>query len=214
MGDLETLAKARRELEDLYLGVPDDSVNLTFEDLFEVPLTKFPSLDFSKAFENTLIENHHHHHINNHNFHHGPQNHVMEENAMLHGHSGHHRAMLHGLSGHHHAMDGHGHSGYHHHRAILMDGHHNYRRRRAGIPHSNICTFCNTYIYLFRHRCLVRITLSSLPMKPHSNLIKYVEECIVGSALALAWERCQKVENVLNAWAKDLVKGFNPLNFT
>ncbi|KAK2992723.1 hypothetical protein RJ640_025226 [Escallonia rubra] len=36
MGDLSTLAKARRELEDLYLGVPDDSVNLTFQDLAEV----------------------------------------------------------------------------------------------------------------------------------------------------------------------------------
>ncbi|KAJ8562517.1 hypothetical protein K7X08_011808 [Anisodus acutangulus] len=39
------------------------------------------------------------------------------------------------------------------------------------------------------------------------TVVWYVEECIVGSALALAWERCQKVENVLNAWAKDLVKG-------
>ncbi|KAF9670953.1 hypothetical protein SADUNF_Sadunf13G0122700 [Salix dunnii] len=33
MGDLKTLAKARLELEELYLGIPDDSVNLTFEDL-------------------------------------------------------------------------------------------------------------------------------------------------------------------------------------
>ncbi|PIA32448.1 hypothetical protein AQUCO_04500210v1 [Aquilegia coerulea] len=29
------------------------------------------------------------------------------------------------------------------------------RRRRAGIPHSNICTICSTYIYIFRNRCLV-----------------------------------------------------------
>ncbi|KAI3461727.1 hypothetical protein Pfo_018390 [Paulownia fortunei] len=36
MGDRETLAKARKELEELYLGVPDDSVNLTFQDLAEV----------------------------------------------------------------------------------------------------------------------------------------------------------------------------------
>ncbi|KAK4374989.1 hypothetical protein RND71_005666 [Anisodus tanguticus] len=161
MGDLETLAKARRELEDLYLGVPDDSVNLTFEDLSELrprtlssdkkimsdhiviskiekplpnpALTKFPSIDFSRAFKNTVIEDHHHH-INNHNFHHGPQNHVhnvMDENAMLHGHSGHHHAtdghghsghhhaMFRGHSGHQHAMDGHGHDGHHH----ATDGH-------------------------------------------------------------------------------------------
>ncbi|KAI3410820.1 uncharacterized protein J3R85_018427 [Psidium guajava] len=29
------------------------------------------------------------------------------------------------------------------------------QRRRPGIPHSNICTICSTYIYMFRHRCLV-----------------------------------------------------------
>ncbi|CAN4124245.1 unnamed protein product [Withania somnifera] len=170
MGDLETLAKARRELEDLYLGVDDDFVNLTFEDLSNVQphtlsssldkkimsdhiaiskseeplpsraLNKFPSLDFSKAFENTVENNYH---TNVHQNHHRPQKHVMEQNVMLHGHSDHHHeSILQGHSSHHHAT--------------LMDvhGHHNYRRR-AGIPHSNICTFCNTYLYLFRHRCLV-----------------------------------------------------------
>lgn len=33
MGDKATLRMARQELEDLYLGVPDDSVDLTFKDL-------------------------------------------------------------------------------------------------------------------------------------------------------------------------------------
>lgn len=81
MGDLTTLAKARRELEELYLGVPDESVNLTFEDLAEVtknvvpqpekrkaisiesipegkskregpsPLNKIPSLDFNRGLQ-------------------------------------------------------------------------------------------------------------------------------------------------------------------
>uniref|UniRef100_A0A7N2KNK6 Uncharacterized protein n=1 Tax=Quercus lobata TaxID=97700 RepID=A0A7N2KNK6_QUELO len=32
MGDLSTLAKARKELEEMYLGIPDDSVNLSFQD--------------------------------------------------------------------------------------------------------------------------------------------------------------------------------------
>ncbi|KAL2488515.1 uncharacterized protein Fot_41807 [Forsythia ovata] len=36
MGERATLAKAKKELEELYLGVPDDSVNLTFQDLAEV----------------------------------------------------------------------------------------------------------------------------------------------------------------------------------
>jgi len=29
------------------------------------------------------------------------------------------------------------------------------RRRRQGIPHSKICTICNDYVYFFRTRCLV-----------------------------------------------------------
>ncbi|KAL0458897.1 UNVERIFIED_CONTAM: hypothetical protein Slati_0516900 [Sesamum latifolium] len=74
MGDKATLAKAKMELEELYLGVPNESVNLTFQDLAQVrqqnaeqkrpspspspvvkkspsPLAKLPSLDFNKAFE-------------------------------------------------------------------------------------------------------------------------------------------------------------------
>ncbi|KAL2238442.1 UNVERIFIED_CONTAM: hypothetical protein Sindi_1035900, partial [Sesamum indicum] len=74
MGDKATLAKAKMELEELYLGVPDESVNLTFQDLAQVrqqkaekkrpssspspiieksvsPLAKLPSLDFNKALE-------------------------------------------------------------------------------------------------------------------------------------------------------------------
>ncbi|OIT00774.1 hypothetical protein A4A49_03333 [Nicotiana attenuata] len=172
MGDLETLAKARRELEDLYLGVRDDSVNLTFEDLSEVrphnkqqqhnnatlssssdkkinsqkevmmsdvseplpnsSLTKLPSLDFNRAFENIVIENNYH--TNNHVYqdYRRPQNHghhVMEENSMLHGrHSDHHHNLHHGYGGHgsgyhHREMDGHyhGHGAAHHN---AMNGHH------------------------------------------------------------------------------------------
>ncbi|GFZ19973.1 hypothetical protein Acr_28g0006780 [Actinidia rufa] len=91
MADLSTLAKARLELEELYLGIPDDSVNLTFGDLANVkqqaavppekrksgsldPITetypkkeaashlaKLPSLDFSKALEHSI--HHHHRHV-------------------------------------------------------------------------------------------------------------------------------------------------------
>ncbi|XP_009625491.1 uncharacterized protein [Nicotiana tomentosiformis] len=206
MGDLETLAKARRELEDLYLGVPDASVNLTFEDLSKVmmsdvseplpnsSLTKLPSLDFNRAFENIVIENNYH--TNNHVYqdyrraqNHG--HHVMKENDMLHGrHSDRHHNLHHGYGGHggyhHREMDGHG-----NHHGHVVGGHYPYGshgrmhvvgnsmsydhdmsqmsgistvstggrhypgRRRPGIPHSNICTICTTYIYLFRHRCLV-----------------------------------------------------------
>ena len=36
MGEKATLAKARKELEEMYLGIPDDSVNLTFQHLADV----------------------------------------------------------------------------------------------------------------------------------------------------------------------------------
>jgi hypothetical protein len=39
---------------------------------------------------------------------------------------------------------------------VVHDNTRNYRR--PGIPHSNICTLCNKYVYLFRHRFLVRHT--------------------------------------------------------
>ncbi|XP_031122389.1 uncharacterized protein LOC116025320 [Ipomoea triloba] len=173
MGDLETLAKARRELQDLYLGVPDDSVNLSFKELAEVTqrkaaafsshkkspenssskpppsLAKLPSLDFSRAFEaassthnNPML---HHHHLDQY------------------GHASHHGSSPYG----HHAINGHAH--HHHHVALDHRSSMGYldnddmaaatpnqaRRRRPGIPHSNICTLCTTYIYIFRYRCLV-----------------------------------------------------------
>ncbi|XP_019178810.1 PREDICTED: uncharacterized protein LOC109173941 [Ipomoea nil] len=196
MGDLETLAKARRELQDLYLGVPDDSVNLSFKELAEITqrkasafssqlsmhkksppppsetsddkppsLAKLPSLDFSRALEaassthNNPTSNitHHFDHPHHHHLHYG--------------HASHHGSPY----GHHHAINGHAH---HHHHASPY-GHHvsvdrsmgyldnddmttmaaatpnQARRRRPGIPHSNICTLCTTYIYIFRYRCLV-----------------------------------------------------------
>nr|GMD18794.1 Extra-large GTP-binding protein 3 [Ipomoea batatas] len=37
MGELESVAKAKRELEEIYLGVPDDSVNFTFQDFVRQP---------------------------------------------------------------------------------------------------------------------------------------------------------------------------------
>jgi hypothetical protein len=87
MGDVATLAKARMELEELYLGIPDESVNLTFQDLAEVtqnvkasekkkstkmepisevktprkgsPLIKIPSLDFNTGgFQHVMKSTH------------------------------------------------------------------------------------------------------------------------------------------------------------
>ncbi|KAL7113814.1 hypothetical protein ACP275_04G082500 [Erythranthe tilingii] len=56
MGDQKatTLAKAKKELEELYLGVPDDSVNLTFQDLAQVIEKKKTAL--SPSSSNTTTE--------------------------------------------------------------------------------------------------------------------------------------------------------------
>ncbi|KAK1353124.1 hypothetical protein POM88_052962 [Heracleum sosnowskyi] len=281
-GDIATLAKARRELEELYSGIPDESVNLTFQDFAQVKqlptthnmerkasgtlvissnnnivksssssssaLTKLPSLDFSKAFEDASII--HHHNRNNINLQHGHQSsrnnsyyvgtttdhhqdstvhgrkftssfmdHYGEEAALHtsqlgtstdrppprasgqdsnynvnygHGnhashhnhhhhlpdhHNSHHQAISNTASGyhhHHHQQQSAGFTGLssdHHHDIIsssgtssmmmsnnFMDGSSigGTRRRRPGIPHSNICSICSVYIYLFRNnRCLV-----------------------------------------------------------
>lgn len=142
-----SLAKAKKELEDLYLGVPDESVNLTFQDFAQVssrqqnnnknklspisspiieeksPLSKLPSLDFSKGLEeassysNSYPTHHHHHH---------DQRSMAAYDDM---------SVAYGVE-----RGGTG-------------------RRRPGIPHSNICAICCNYIYIYRHRCLVLITI-------------------------------------------------------
>ncbi|KAL4558445.1 hypothetical protein LXL04_036645 [Taraxacum kok-saghyz] len=229
MSDRATLAKARRELEELYLGVPDDSVNLTFQDfaqvsqnvstvagkkkpisppphaatkkmdsISEIPtpkhdhfpskhLSKVPSLDFSRGLEASSTAPPHHHspaiplppRINNYRHHH------RVEEVVQHGYSAHGGQDYYagGSHGHHHAMKsthGHGHDhgngnghGHGHHVVensmaspyddmSMMSGmsitsmyQEKSVRRRPGIPHSNICTVCSVYIYMFRNRCLV-----------------------------------------------------------
>ncbi|KVH94144.1 hypothetical protein Ccrd_003805 [Cynara cardunculus var. scolymus] len=221
MGDRETLAKARRELEELYLGVPDDSVNLTFQDFAEVSqnlsagkkkpspsapmpttkkmdpisesttpkhhhfppqhLAKIPSLDFSRGLEaasTTTAPSHHHHRVtadpptlslppgSGYRHHGGHQ--VEEVVVRQHGNRGH------DFYGHgdQHGMKSHGHGNHHGHHVMensmayddmsMMSGmsmtsmyQEKTSRRRPGIPHSNICTVCSVYIYIFRNRCLV-----------------------------------------------------------
>ncbi|KAK0579806.1 hypothetical protein LWI29_031697 [Acer saccharum] len=196
MGDNKaaTLAKARRELEDLYLGIPDESVNLTFKDFAQIKppsppqptsiilepildispssankhdstttssLHKLPSLDFSKVLRESNQNQNHNHHYHHH------------DGGLHQDHRNHH---------HNHHEDHRGGGG----RAINPEKREEFRRaversmayddvsvmsmsmasgyprdqnkaqrRRPGIPHTNICTICTTYIYIFRHRCLV-----------------------------------------------------------
>ncbi|CAL5388352.1 unnamed protein product [Camellia sinensis] len=175
MADRATLAKARRELEEMYLGIPDDSVNLTFGDLADVKpekrksgplepikelnpkkqepstLTKLPSLDFSRGF---LGASHHHvaaaedfasHRGGGENHHHHSQ------------HVDHHRG-YNSSSPRRHAKE----TSMAYDDMSVFSTTSPYRqgggggggRRRPGIPHSNICTVCSNYIYICRHRCL------------------------------------------------------------
>ncbi|TKY56608.1 B3 domain-containing transcription repressor VAL2 [Spatholobus suberectus] len=158
-------------LEDLYQGIPDESVNLTFQDLAQVntsekrkpttrtttttpsrSLAKLPSLDFTKGLQAST--QHHDHHLQG--FGHAS------------GHSGHGDSPW-GHSGHFsHATGG---AQTQSPRCVASgDDRLGYgmsfddmsvasgrggRRRRPGIPHSKICAICNTYTYIFRTRCLV-----------------------------------------------------------
>lgn len=168
MGDKATLAKARQELEDLYLGIPDASVDLTFKDMTSFQqgdteekkitsmepiledskkdlkmviknLANSPSLDFSKALEATK-----------------PNDQRTAENELYREHLARNSVKRSG-------------NGL---RPLTVDSSQVYNnasvintvspsgerggRKRPGIPHSNICALCSEYIYIFRHRCLVR----------------------------------------------------------
>lgn len=217
MVDLAKIAKAKIELEELYSGIPDDSVNLTFRDLADVrqqnpsvdkksshpldliteatprkeevsPSTKLPSLDFSRGLEASAPTHHQIHYQSHHlpYMHHlshirDTYNAPMNNNHLHNGFNDHHQAgvdNMHGNGGQHYV---HGESTPHHHASTYTHRMHNHMiyddlsqmsgmtmasmseyperggRRRPGIPHSNICTFCSTYIYIFRHRCLVNL---------------------------------------------------------
>lgn len=155
MGDKTTLARARQELENLYLGVPDDSVDLSFKDftsfqatmspIHEEPkaaVTKSPSLDFAKGLRGTKSGSD------------SVAEHELRRERLARGsfkmRNGMSSSAVMGGTGEADAV------------SVVVSmasavGGDTGRRRRPGIPHSNICALCSVYIYVFRHRCLVRI---------------------------------------------------------
>ncbi|OAY66816.1 hypothetical protein ACMD2_06200 [Ananas comosus] len=173
MGDKATLAKARQELEELYHGVPDDSVDLSFKDLLsfqqnEVAERKTANISMLPIREERTID--------------GPKTSMISSfgkspsldfvkglqavrdreqnidaeqelhrervarNSFKRGNVGGARNVVHENS-----------QVYNDFSAMSMVGPLEERggRRRQGIPHSNICALCSIYIYFFRHRCLV-----------------------------------------------------------
>ncbi|OVA00033.1 hypothetical protein BVC80_1693g13 [Macleaya cordata] len=194
MGDRATIVNARRELEELYFGVPDESVNLTFENLVKLKqqnevaerkkhiiepiqkvninegsaFAKSPSLDFTKALqaskdhpshmegEGTFTSNYdgtknvqsskgdRYREENNPFRDHKIPNNTKRNTEMRSLESSFISDDISGIRGVSRSTFG-GREG----------GGGGGGRRRPGIPHSNICTLCSTYIYIFRHRCLV-----------------------------------------------------------
>ncbi|KAL5580523.1 hypothetical protein UlMin_012965 [Ulmus minor] len=205
MGDrAATLAKAITELEEMYSGIPDESVDLTLQDLAKFkntpemnkqtsfalepisettrndqhmlsPLQKLPSLDFNRGLQavsnqyqfishdqldliseerdivHPLRLHQHHHH-----------GHDVGDQSKFNGHNVHHQNLS--PNGHSAGMIGMQVYDHDHVSGTSMSAVSNMyhrqdqrtpARRRPGIPHSKICTLCSTYIYIFRHRCLV-----------------------------------------------------------
>ncbi|XP_054820031.1 uncharacterized protein LOC129319024 [Prosopis cineraria] len=171
MAKKTNLVKPRMELEELYQGIPDESVNLTFQDLAKfnnasekkmgppiLPepvseqvhgsprhLIKIPSLEFSTGL---------HEPSNNRHVHRSHDDAHVDAPWDPYGNLG--RASGGGRSPRVRAS-GDAHSGYNtgYDDLSTASGRGGGRRRRPGIPHTKICTICSTYVYVFRTRCLV-----------------------------------------------------------
>lgn len=167
MKKTNNVTKPRMELEELYLGVPDESVNLTFQDLAKLEnkvkplcpephasqqvqnsttphLIKIPSIEFKTALhapspDSNNFRRHRDAHVDA----------VWDPYGRVDGGGRSPRGRAVG------DVESAGYSvGYDD--VSTASGRNSSRRRRPGIPHSKICTICSNYVYVFRTRCLVR----------------------------------------------------------
>ncbi|KAF3454799.1 hypothetical protein FNV43_RR05247 [Rhamnella rubrinervis] len=179
MGDKARLTKAIIQLEELYSGIPDESVDLTFQHLANVKQNAASISPEKRKTINDMME-------------------AIPEVDTIRGDITPMRKLpsldfsrgLQATNTYNHSLDG-GSSGlvpvasrgvqlstthtsplsqsgfsqavensngdvsmasnsmYHHHQDHRGGG-----RRRPGIPHSNICTICSTSVFIFKHRCL------------------------------------------------------------
>ncbi|KAK9159295.1 hypothetical protein Scep_005869 [Stephania cephalantha] len=181
MEDKARLAKARQELEELYMGVPDESVNLTFQDLAELNQQKGVTEKSQKPILMEPIQEAHH--LNKQGLELGKSPSIeFKKDIQAESEARQHQAEKvrsmqmpnRHLRRHDEGDAGYSQYGtpYNNPRRNTFDSSFaydesgvslNYRssygggvgRKRPGIPHSNICTICSTYIYMFRHRCMV-----------------------------------------------------------
>ncbi|KAK9124736.1 hypothetical protein Sjap_014338 [Stephania japonica] len=180
MGDKARLAKARQELEELYMGVPDESVNLTFQHFVELnqqkgvteknqkpvlmepiqeihhlnkeglDLGKSPSIDFKKGIQaESEARQHHAEKVRS----------MQTPNRHLRYDEGDASYSQYGTAYNNPRRNTFESSFAYDESGVSVNYRSTYAggvgRKRPGIPHSNICTICSTYIYMFRHRCLV-----------------------------------------------------------
>ncbi|XP_061346461.1 uncharacterized protein LOC133292102 [Gastrolobium bilobum] len=167
------------ELEELYQGIPDESVNLTFQDLANVntsnkinttvaiiepisdasiisnptklPSSSVPSLTKlpSLDFQKGLQASNNHSHHHHLDFGHGGDSPLGQFSHRVEHDRGHDR--FNHVSEYSMGYDAMN-SGM-----SLASGKGGAagRRKRPGIPHSKICTICSNYVYFLRTRCLV-----------------------------------------------------------
>ncbi|KAM0953741.1 putative Zinc finger, FYVE/PHD-type, Zinc finger, RING/FYVE/PHD-type [Dioscorea sansibarensis] len=132
MGDKRTVMEARQELEELYGGIPDESVDLTFKD--------FASMQLAEPEEKKVISM-----VPIHELHQEvtQQDQVMKKKKkkII---SAEQRAHLGGEEEKEEEEEE---------EEQKQGG--GRRKARPGIPHTNLCSLCNRYIHFFRHRCLV-----------------------------------------------------------
>ncbi|XP_027930818.1 uncharacterized protein LOC114186939 [Vigna unguiculata] len=161
------MAKPKPGLEELYQGIPDESVNLTFQDLANV---------ISSHHTDTTMPATQHVSEPNNNPTKGPSPSPSPSPSLSTVPSLDFRKGLEGLNrnNHHYQLHGFGHGGGDSSAQISRPSEYSMsydgiksgesfasgkggsgRRRRPGIPHSTICTICSNYVYLFRTRCLV-----------------------------------------------------------
>ena len=188
MGDKKTLAKARQELEDLYLGVPDESVDLTLRDMrgFQQNDVEERNLSFknmANVQQNGIAERkianmepiHEDSREDLNNLTKSPSldfskalqatkardRHTVED-ELYREHLARNNVKRNGNGLRPHAVES----------SPVYDDANVFStvsrleekggRKRPGIPHSNICALCSEYIYFCRHRCLVRSLRSNL----------------------------------------------------
>lgn len=196
MGDHKKTLHEKPKLEELYQGIPDESVNLTFQDLANVNSSsqeKNTKISTIESNSDASIVSH-----SNSNTSKIPSSPSLSPLSLSPSHGikkgfkyDHHHHQNGGDTpwGHYRGNDRFRHVGggaqSPHSRASeystgydpmsgesLASGKGGVvRRRRSGIPHSKICTICSNYIYIFRTRCLVCFCTLLLV-----ELIHYIDE--------------------------------------